>query len=532
MNFTFTSKLSIMLVLLIPVSISAQESCNVKKELLCTVDKNISKEQLLLNVHAGKVAFFRSTGEGDRLVVNGNEKKRFEQIYEPQFAPAGTHLYYTARENDKKYLVVDGEKIGKGYETFIAGDPVISRDGQHFVYRARKENRKWFLVKEDQETGPFSGIYKPTISRRGSLYAAVVKRNKKVFVAIKNHVEGPYKDVLKNRVAVNGKTGTYAYAARDDKGLCLIKNGEKKNYYDKISNISIRPKTSEVYFHAARNGTEFVVSGGEKGDEFDEIRGPFISPTGKYVCYLGKENEKNKWFPVVNGKKKAPVQITIQEKDVAEQKHLKSINFLPGVVYFGPEEHFYYFLTDRGPVANGNTVTRFRIRTHGVFTRNGKYIANKIDGDRQAFVTINGITLDIKKDPDMYRLRNLSPGAKRIAYIYHKKAGKNRHLKAVINNKKYGKFVAIPRYFPVFDPSGNHWVCIGKQRNHRWKLLVDGDQCLTMRDLIGHGRSYFVRPYINMNRERPGKFTFIDKTTFRFFTRDGEKIYLVEGTFK
>src|SRR6185295_9019810 len=69
-------------------------------------------------------------------------------------------VVYAAKQ-DNRWTVIANETAGPEYDTIGEPDPIVSRNGRHFVYSAKKDG-KWRVVVDGVEQAIYEGIVATT----------------------------------------------------------------------------------------------------------------------------------------------------------------------------------------------------------------------------------------------------------------------------------------------------------------------------------------------------------------------------------
>jgi hypothetical protein len=297
------------------------------------------KEQLLLHVNDKKtliapytlisdVGFFPGTdkvyfvgtlNKKDRLVVDGVEGPRYDEIGDLVFSENGQVFIYTVYDGDVAFIVEganEGQKFWK-----VENVNFVSESGD-YVYRgiSRDGGVQMSTIVRNTSAGPqyrWVGGYYASEDGKTLVYPAGTDEEK-FCVEISpdgsvNEHDGPYK-FLHCYVSPDGKNVAYIATTRTDLGDTeqVVFNGEKQKVYDTIDDLSFSPDSSQ-YAYTAREITEeivgeetvrtitrFVVSEGVDGQHFEHVNAPLFSHNGSMV-YRAKES--GKWLLVRDGQK-------------------------------------------------------------------------------------------------------------------------------------------------------------------------------------------------------------------------------------
>lgn len=86
-----------------------------------------------------------------RLVVDGNEGRKFDKIVSPLFSPDGRSVAFRARQDGKRFMAVSDLKgnIVKQHQSYdMVFQPVFSADGKSVGYGALVGNELWWKVEK------------------------------------------------------------------------------------------------------------------------------------------------------------------------------------------------------------------------------------------------------------------------------------------------------------------------------------------------------------------------------------------------
>ncbi|MFA4016990.1 MAG: hypothetical protein RUDDFDWM_002102, partial [Candidatus Fervidibacterota bacterium] len=101
-----------------------------------------------------RFAYKAMRGKKRLVVVDGEEGKEYDVVWDLIFSPDSKRLAYVASRGNKLLVVVDGEE-GKEYDEVWG--LIFSPDSKHLAYRARRGN-KWFVVVDGEEGKEYDGF--------------------------------------------------------------------------------------------------------------------------------------------------------------------------------------------------------------------------------------------------------------------------------------------------------------------------------------------------------------------------------------
>jgi Tol biopolymer transport system component len=294
-----------------------------------------------------RVMYEARRGEKFFVVVDGVEGTMYDSIesYSATFSPDGKHFAYKARHADQHFIVLDG--VEDRHYDYI-GDLTFSSDGEQLMYMAFKQGNT-ILVTDGVEGATFPG-------RPGRFHFSADRKRMFYTVNKLGSGSGPgrefvildgvayaYDQIRNIQFSPNGRL--IFKAQRGGVWLMVLDGAESKEYepdgskpgevaWSENDEIAFSEDDARVAYVARRAGKDFVVTDGEEGKPYDEIRNLGFTSDGRHVVYTAQRS--GKYLVVVDG-------VEGREYDrllgASERRY-------PGLRLDGPDS--LYFLATRG----------------------------------------------------------------------------------------------------------------------------------------------------------------------------------------
>lgn len=259
------------------------------------------------------------------MVVDGEEGEDFDWVGRPELTPGGV-VAYTARNDDKWFIVVGREKIDASFEPQRL---VLAGKDRLVAYSGRKENES-FVDVDGELQGPYDRVGQMGVAPDGRLlfYAASKGDSNLVFVGGRRYeaLGGPIEPIrfLKDGTtpffrAKKGGT-TPDGRARRVWGATYVVIGDKVCGPCADTTGPIVSSDGTMAFCAVRSDRSTVaVVDGIEHEPFDKIREFGFTPDGKSVKYVG----------VVQKGHERTESLVIDGKRVAESQTIGHLSFGP-----------------------------------------------------------------------------------------------------------------------------------------------------------------------------------------------------------
>lgn len=146
------------------------------------------------NKLAYKVEYYTPKRGGQIIIISDQNLERYPHAYDFAFSPDGRRFAYTVKEEEKYYVVTDGNK-GKRYAD-INSPLIFSQDNSKLAYVVR-EHGKSFIVVNDQEGGRYDEIISlPRFCSNNNNILLTAREDDKMFVVVNNEEGKKYDDIL------------------------------------------------------------------------------------------------------------------------------------------------------------------------------------------------------------------------------------------------------------------------------------------------------------------------------------------------
>jgi WD40 repeat protein len=364
-------------------------------------------------------AYSAVTGEQSRAVVNNQEDPPHDSVMNDiAFAPDSHNVIYTATDNGKARLVVNGVE-GKTYDRI--DDLVFSPNGERFAYAARKNNNvlvvegategKSYLAVENLKFSPDSkNLY--YAGYRSKVYPQQEE------TLVTNGVEGKWYSAIghyvitkDNKIVMMAKQGDETFIVTDGKEGQRYERG---GGYFALSGLVVSPDGKKFGFTVNVQNNTYFVLGDQKEKEYQGIRELTFSPDSNTHAYIASQNKES--FAVVNGKE--------------GKKRADSL----AQIYIGAENKIVYRALEAGS--------------------NGRYFVSINDVDGRVYDDVTGIAF--------------FPQTNHVVYIGRE--GKKNFL--IVDGKERGVFDWIDERSFKFSEDGKK-VAFGAQKGNEFWWIVE-----------------------------------------------------------
>jgi hypothetical protein len=261
------------------------------------------------------LAYVASLGKKECLVVDRKEEKQYDVIDESniKFSPDGKHLAYVAGVNTghgyynhKWFIVVDG-KEGAQYDEIKS--LIISPDGKRNAYWAVQDDKIFVVVdgneqKEKHFCIQHGNIYNPIFSPDSKHIAFVAKDSSedssinKNMVVIDGKQEEKYDDIDGESLCFSPDSKRVAYMAfKIGQGFYAVVDGKVESLFpSRDYNQIIFSQDSKHVAFLVRDEHEYIVLDGKKEKEYNGISRLTFEPPNK-LHYCGWEiSSKNLYY--------------------------------------------------------------------------------------------------------------------------------------------------------------------------------------------------------------------------------------------
>ena len=230
------------------------------------------------------------------VIVDGRELDSCRVVRQPVFSPDSKQVAYIAIDEEGKHFVgVDGRR-GKGYSAIGGDTPKFSPHGSRLAYIA-VENNKFFVVVDGEDGERFDEIVTSFgefiwFTSDGKHFAYVGKNNvggkEESYLMLDNKVQSRYKAIY--CCTFSPRDDRLAYAGKTKDGVYLILDGNRSDLkFDDILRIQWKPDGSGIALIAQSNRKQRVVINKEEQRDYDSIYDNRVvfSQNGKRYAYVG-----------------------------------------------------------------------------------------------------------------------------------------------------------------------------------------------------------------------------------------------------
>jgi WD40 repeat protein len=265
------------------------------------------------------------------LIYDGKEvPEPFSWISIIAWQPRGTSYAYTACQEKKCHLYVNGEATGAEYQSLSL--PKYSKDGAHLAYMGWRRKGNWITVLDGKETGPGMESFEGNSDRwgfsdHGNHFYVAAGRGFRTqgyqtyylhWTYIVDGVAGPEFEVI-SPIDFSRDGAHYAYAGtvvklgwKEKPQSSVVVDGQTKTTYDGqkffgqlrtgvhdfhphfhgLSDPVFEPDGKLVYAARRDGGNVVVFVGNEAGPGYTDIISPLIfSPDGQHFAYVAQQGE-------------------------------------------------------------------------------------------------------------------------------------------------------------------------------------------------------------------------------------------------
>lgn len=381
-----------------------------------------------------QVAYREKDGEKAFMVLNGEEGKRYDEIWRPTFSSDGKQFAYEAKENGKEFIVLNGEE-GTRYD--YIGFLTFSPDGNQFAYygddRDRESDKQEFIVLNGDELKGYRNIQNLTFSPDGSQFAYIAERHDDVqdeystFIVLNGEEEKGYDDILDFDMYFSPDGEHFVYI-----GVEETPRSEGGEYW-----------VDEEYF---------VVLDEIEGEGYDDVNGLTFSPNGEQLVYVAEESppgEQTEYFVVVNG-----------EEGKRSEK-------FPNLIFNSDGEFTFIEINDY----------EFTVKTGTGETERNSFVERIIyspDDKQAAYLTRYGLThfvfLDgkqVHRSPNSIRHIKFSPDGKHLVFVdrWGEKYG------VILDGKTGQRYDVITE--PVFSTDSKYIAYGVRDGNELWWIVEE-----------------------------------------------------------
>ncbi len=292
---------------------------------------------------------------------------------------------YTYLKEKKNYLRVNGKVYGPFY---AIGKLYYTKTG-HFYSWYEKEHKKWYVMVDGYEIGPFDFQTKIHFIDRPVPWWFIAYRNDKLFLVLKDKLQGPFKSIENVKFF---EDGSYGFIFEDIKGLYRVSlNEEVFGPFKKVEDFQI--SKNNYWF-------SFI----KKGDNrrYLNYNGFISGPWEREFLYTGSNFER-----YIKGTKGGKQYVIFNDIAIGPASSILYIDQIKRHVLY-KYDGFYYFYDGYnkfGPIKDINNLYFFHIKGHFIFVILKEKHAELYDNGK--FVkSIQDVVAVLYKDKTVYFLIN------------------------------------------------------------------------------------------------------------------------------
>ena len=281
------------------------------------------------------------------LVINHHKVPVPDPVTAPIFSPDSQRTAYVARDNKKRFVVVDGRHQLVVYDEVPADSLAFSPDSKHYVFAARR-GEHWMVVFNGQEGEAYLQVGRPVFSpdsqrlaywalKSSGMWVVVVDGQEDARTHVQQHADLKFSPDSKRLGVIGNRNGRWqaiidgqadtghdalgqgslvfspdsahvAYAVQDNNQWRVQIDGEPiaERGYDALlagslvfSNDSLR-----FAYAASRQGRWFVVEDGIEHKPFVRVKADSLgfSPDSSRLAYIASVSEENQAV-VIDGRR-------------------------------------------------------------------------------------------------------------------------------------------------------------------------------------------------------------------------------------
>ena len=197
-----------------------------------------------------------------------------------------------------EFAVVDGVRFPPCDRITVAADlPVVqfSADGSVWGYSAERKGRE-FAVINGRESKHYSKLIHPwlekdlSFSKQGGHFAFGVRSGKNCFMVIDWREMPAFDDVGFFHWNHDGQH--YCYKATVTGSECVIVDGQKGPFYERLSWLTLSPQGDHIAYSArSQEGCLLLLDHSPIGEVYENIEDITFSPDGQRVAFWAKKKE-------------------------------------------------------------------------------------------------------------------------------------------------------------------------------------------------------------------------------------------------
>jgi len=248
----------------------------------------------------GRCVTFVAKDGGKQYVVVGDTKlEAFDEVRWPGFAPDGQTVYYSARTG-KKWRLVVGDR--KSEEFDVVRSPAFSADGKSMSVIVRSDG-KWHVVVDGRWGEAFDKIeISSSFSADGKSFLYRAQRDGKAFVVAGDKKIGPFDE---SSWAEFMSGDVLAYCAKSGEKEFVVVGDQRGEEFEYVMIPSLSPDRTRIAYVAWSDAGNCVVVDGKRQYELGKDRGRDVvfAPDGKSVVFTAMTGDRKQWYMVAGDRK-------------------------------------------------------------------------------------------------------------------------------------------------------------------------------------------------------------------------------------
>ena len=265
------------------------------------------------------------TFKPERMIVDGEKGKKYDDVSGYRFSPDSKTLVQRAIQNGKTFLVINGEE-GPRYDVVAMGDLTtpFSPDSKRLAYAARNAS-KWIIVLDGKEIGPYRFVDSLVFSPDSKHFAYCVAEEQKYSIYLDGRKLNSFDELPMFSLRFTPDSKTLSYGYRNGKQWFFVFGDKRYGPYEKIDAImvAISADSKRIAFPIQRGGRWFLVSDNKEFGPYTWAPTALFSPDSSRLAHFGVA--KGKVTAYLDGKPLGDFDSVHPETFSPDSKHLTFI---------------------------------------------------------------------------------------------------------------------------------------------------------------------------------------------------------------
>jgi Tol biopolymer transport system component len=316
-----------------------------------------------------------------------------------------------------------------------------------------------------------AAVARTYFSADGRSAGYVLREGGKAFLKTGAKTSEPYDDIT----PFSSPDGTLlGYLGKTGGGCVLVAGDTRSDEVDAVTWLKWGgERQRSLYYVAAKNGKSIAVAGAQKGEEFDLIQNPILSPDGKTLAYVAKQG--NQTWVVMGRSKRAgqdPRGIGFNSTGELVAYEEKTATYGVRALHVGRKqgEEFHFTVSEELL----QLAAWIFSPTENVVACSGRSTDGRnlylIVGDQKRSLENTGVILDLQYSPD----------GRSLAYS-SSSSGKDDKVTVTVGNQREESYSSV--MFLSFHPDGHSVAYIATEDQKKW-FVVAGKRKGEVFDLV------------------------------------------------